>query len=304
MREEAAGATPLAAWIAALVLFLATLAGVYLLPIRSLVDRVLADDYRAAARAVLIPEASPNSAHERLVVVIGDSLARCAFEESAQSIVRLRSGQAARIVLLAGGGTRLERLGGTMALVDRKPDLLLIQDDLLLPIAPAVASLAEVIGEAATLVKHAGRRLVIGAEVFPKCLRTAQTDTQRWQHLRAKRKDDLERKVRDINLMYDKTEVDTNARKFVTQALLERVPTALISIARAPSLESRTGNVARWRTQVVTPFASRLALSRWQVDAIGSDDDYSDYAHLNGAGGAKFAALLAPRLEAFLAEGR
>ncbi len=299
-------AAPLTCWAVAILLLLATLVALnYLVP-RTMVRQLPMDgSLSAAAKAVLLAVPPPQPGRERLIVVIGTSLSNCAFAAAGELERRLSATRPTRIVVLAGGGVDVAGLGeATEALLELRPDLILVQDEMLLPAPAPSAELWGLITGAGDVIRAVGRALLGLKQQWLVACGTgpAAGPPGDGKGGRSPRQG-LAKRVQEIGLLYRSPAVDALAVAFLAKARSRELPTALLSIARAPSLEAQTGDsVAAWRERVAAPTSARLGIARWSGGWSGEDADYPDGSHLGPDGAEKFAAAVLAPIERALRE--
>lgn len=268
-------AAPVSSWIIAAILFLLTVGAATCWPTADGAPGGLdAAHVQAAERSALAAVPPRGERPEPVVVVLGTSLSFFALGEPREPLlVESVSGERMRILFVAAVGPfRQHELKDEV--LEVRPDLLLVQEDILLPGEQRAESPLARTAEAI-------RRLAKAAVSGLRTSRPAAHEPSSWP--------------------YRAATPNETAVEFLAEARQRGIQTVLLSIARSPSREQAyAGSIGPWHQHVVIPTAARLSIPRWRFEPVGGDHHYPDLSHLGPSGAAKFRATLLPRVEAAL----
>lgn len=271
---------PSSAWLTAVILFALTVLSAAHWPSVTTDAASVALDVphvRAAQRAALIGVLPRGERPEPVVVVLGTSLSFFALGQPREPLlVESRIGRFRILFVAAGGSSRQHELKDHV--LELRPDLLLVQEDILLPGEKRGWS---TLARTAAAVRRIGKATVSGL----RAPHPAAHAPSSWA--------------------YRSATADPATVTFLAEACQRGIKTVLLSIARAPSREAAYApKIGPWRKRVVIPTASRLSIRWWRFEPVGEDDDYPDLSHLGPSGAAKFRAALVLRIEAALRTAR
>ena len=281
MTERPERAAPFVCWLAAIALVMAAVVGFgsWGMACSETARRSMLADIPTVLASVPPPAAR----REAVVVILGDSLARCAIDDEdgwSRDLSALLK-RKARVVVIAQGRLSFEDLEPVSSrLVALDPDLLLVQQELLQQQSrPDAATFAKNLVAA---TRHFFAEAVRGEEIAEQG-NTPQSPLMRClvprSHIGV---ETVSKRAADY---YRKPNLSHSAADFLRTARARGIKVAVLELERAPAVEVHVHTlVASWREQVLEPLAASGLFPVWHIEGPRDDASYIDHSHLNSTG--------------------